>query len=73
MPKTNSTGKRGWHGNSRGHARAGRRGGTTTAKEYGPVFYSEIGRIGGSRKKSKSKKETQPKEDETDMLDMEDF
>lgn len=38
---------RGWHGNSKGHAKAGRKGGKTTAKEHGKRFYEKIGRKGG--------------------------
>ncbi len=41
--------KRGWYGNPRGHAMAGRKGGQTTAGEYGSEFYSRIGRIGGRK------------------------
>jgi uncharacterized protein len=39
---------RGWHGDSKGHALAGKLGGQATAEEYGPQFYHEIGRKGGS-------------------------
>ena len=38
---------RGWHGDSQGHADAGRKGGQTTAEEYGSEFYQEIGSLGG--------------------------
>lgn len=38
---------RGWHGDSEGHRRAGRRGGESTAAEYGSEFYQEIGSLGG--------------------------
>lgn len=40
---------RGWHGDPEGHADAGREGGETTARKYGPEFYSEIGRKGGKK------------------------
>jgi general stress protein YciG len=32
-------------------AEAGRKGGTTTSKKYGPEFYSEIGHKGGQKVK----------------------
>lgn len=38
---------RGWHGDPEGHAEAGRKGGETTAEEYGSEFYQEIGSLGG--------------------------
>ncbi len=38
---------RGWRGDSRGHAMAGRKGGVATARAHGESFYSEIGRKGG--------------------------
>jgi general stress protein YciG len=38
---------RGWHGNSEGHARAGRKGGMATAKSRDRSFYEDIGRRGG--------------------------
>ncbi len=44
--KKNSRG-RGWHGDSRGHAEAGRLGGQVTARTQNETFYSEIGRKGG--------------------------
>lgn len=47
MPKTNSG--RGWHGDSRRHARAGRLGGLTTSARQSQTFFSEIGRIGGRK------------------------
>ncbi len=37
---------RGWHGDSKGHAKAGRKGGMITAKTHDESFYSEIGRKG---------------------------
>lgn len=39
---------RGWFGDSKGHAAAGKLGGQATAVEYGSEFYHEIGRKGGS-------------------------
>ena len=38
-------GGRGWHGNSEGHAAAGKKGGETVAKDKGHM--AEIGRKGG--------------------------
>lgn len=38
---------RGWHGDSDGHRRAGRKGGQKTAAEYGQEFYHIIGSKGG--------------------------
>lgn len=38
---------RGWHGDSAGHAKAGKKGGQQTAKTHDESFYSEIGRRGG--------------------------
>ncbi len=52
MPRTKKSvaiKKRGWYGNPKGHAMAGRKGGQTTAKEYGSEFYRRIGRIGGRK------------------------
>lgn len=46
MVKTQMQG-RGWHGDSEGHARAGRIGGEKVASERGESFYSEIGKKGG--------------------------
>ena len=40
----------GWYGDSKQHARIGRKGGLTTAKR-GTVFFQQIGRIGGKKKK----------------------
>lgn len=37
---------RGWYGNSKGHRKAGEKGGKKTA-ERGPEYFREIGRIGG--------------------------
>ena len=39
--------KKGWHGDSKGHARAGQAGGRKTAEIHGQAFYSQIGRRGG--------------------------
>ncbi|MBI3486504.1 hypothetical protein HY025_06255 [Candidatus Daviesbacteria bacterium] len=48
---------RGWFGDSRRHAEAGRKGGQSTASGRGQAFYSEIGRKGGrSRSQRASKK-----------------
>lgn len=38
---------RGWHGDAKGHAAAGRLGGQATAEEYGVQFYHDIGQRGG--------------------------
>lgn len=38
---------RGWHGDSEGHALAGKKGGKTTSSIYGKSFYVEMGRKGG--------------------------
>lgn len=38
---------RGWHGDSQGHAKAGKKGGMATAQSHDEAFYSEIGRKGG--------------------------
>lgn len=40
---------RGWHGNSAGHAKAGRKGGQATARSRDRSFYENIGREGGRR------------------------
>lgn len=52
MPKSKNKGVqgkgKGWHGDSEGHAEAGKKGGETTYSEYGQEFYSEIGSLGGS-------------------------
>lgn len=45
----------GWHGDPKGHAEAGRKGGETTAEAKGPEFYSEIGRKGGQASPTKFK------------------
>jgi general stress protein YciG len=37
----------GWHGDSEGHAKAGKKGGEATARSKGPTFYEEIGSKGG--------------------------
>lgn len=47
MPRSQSKNGRGWRGDPRGHAAAGRKGGITTARTHGESFYSEIGRKGG--------------------------
>ncbi len=46
---------KGWHGDSDGHARAGRKGGETTARQKGQAFYSEIGRRGGKSSSKRNK------------------
>jgi general stress protein YciG len=38
---------RGWHGDSKAHAKVGRMGGLTTASRFDETFYSQIGRLGG--------------------------
>lgn len=50
---------RGWHGDAVGHAKAGRKGGQTTANRYGREFYEEIGRSGGQSSTGKFKKGSQ--------------
>lgn len=40
-------GGKGWHGDSRAHAEAGRKGGLATSRTHDETFYSEIGRKGG--------------------------
>lgn len=44
---------RGWHGDSQGHALAGRKGGKTTSNIYGKSFYVEMGRKGGKASSGK--------------------
>ncbi|MDP3987684.1 MAG: KGG domain-containing protein [Candidatus Levybacteria bacterium] len=38
---------KGWHGDTKGHAKAGRKGGQATAKSHGEDFYRKIGAKGG--------------------------
>lgn len=38
---------KGWHGDPKGHAEAGREGGEKVKEEKGPDFYSQIGSKGG--------------------------
>ncbi len=38
---------RGWHGDTDGHKRAGKKGGLTTASTHNTSFYSKIGKKGG--------------------------
>lgn len=40
---------KGWHGDSQGHAKAGAKGGKTTAQTYGEGFYKKIGEAGGKK------------------------
>lgn len=49
MPNTdhNSNSRKGWRGNSEGHAKAGQAGGLKTASTKGQAFYSQIGKKGG--------------------------
>jgi general stress protein YciG len=47
---------RGWHGDSEGHAKAGKKGGDTTAERHGEDFYEEIGKRGGVKSTGKFKK-----------------
>lgn len=52
MPQNNgknSSRGRGWHGDSAGHAKAGKAGGQATANSHDETFYSTIGRKGGQR------------------------
>lgn len=46
-------GKRGWHGDPQGHAKAGKKGGKTTSSLYGVGFYKEMGRKGGKASSGK--------------------
>ena len=39
---------KGWHGDARGHAKAGRKGGQSTYDTHGSDFYKKIGAKGGS-------------------------
>lgn len=55
----NNTDNRGWHGDPKGHAQAGRKGGEATAKKYGREFYEEIGQKGGEASPTKFKKGSQ--------------
>lgn len=50
---------RGWHGDSAGHAKAGRKGGLTTAKRYGRKHYEKIGEKGGEASSGKFRQESQ--------------
>lgn len=54
--RSSSSKGRGWHGNSKGHASAGRLGGQATAKSQGETFYSDIGRIGGKKRANNQRK-----------------
>ncbi len=47
MPKQKNG--RGWYGDSKRHARAGRLGGLATSARQSQTFFSEIGRIGGKK------------------------
>lgn len=48
MATQDQTGQgQGWHGNSAGHAKAGKLGGEATAKSHDRGFYEEIGQEGG--------------------------
>lgn len=58
---------RGWHGDSTGHAAAGRLGGEATARSQDETFYSEIGRKGG-RSRARRRKE-QPVLSEDEIMD----
>jgi general stress protein YciG len=40
---------RGWHGDSKAHAKVGKLGGMATARNQSQTFYSEIGRLGGKK------------------------
>lgn len=50
---------RGWHGDPKGHAEAGRKGGNTVKQKYGREFYEEIGQKGGDNSPTKFKKGSQ--------------
>jgi len=52
---TNSNSGRGWHGDSEGHAKAGKKGGQKVAAERGEEFYEEIGSQGGQASPTKFK------------------
>lgn len=39
---------RGWHGDTKGHAKAGKKGGRVTYEQHGASFYQRIGSRGGS-------------------------
>lgn len=39
---------KGWHGNSEGHAKVGKIGGTRTKHEYGPEHFRRLGKRGGT-------------------------
>lgn len=47
MAAKKRTGGKGWHGDAKGHAKAGRKGGQATAKTHGEDFYRKIGAKGG--------------------------
>lgn len=42
-----ATDGRGWHGDPKGHAKAGEKGGKATAAKHDTPFYEEIGSEGG--------------------------
>ncbi len=44
---------RGWHGDSKAHARAGKLGGMATSRSQVDTFYSDIGRLGGKKSRNK--------------------
>jgi hypothetical protein len=60
MPAQRKPRGRGWHGDSKGHAKAGALGGQTTAKTQGDTFYSTIGRLGGLANKKRRRRRTAP-------------
>lgn len=55
MPQK-KTDNRGWHGDPKGHAQAGRKGGNTVKEKYGVEFYETIGEQGGKASPTKFKK-----------------
>lgn len=57
MTETKKVKGRGWHGDSQGHAAAGRKGGKVVAMEKGSEFFSQIGRKGGKISPGKFKKD----------------
>lgn len=70
--KDDSSG-RGWRGNSKGHAKAGKMGGEKTAATHGSVFYAEIGRAGGRKRgrkqSSDNKKQKQDNNEQPIILE----
>lgn len=63
MPRQKTKKGRGWHGDSRGHARAGAIGGKKTAKTQDEQFFSQIGRLGGKKSASVRSKNAMKQEE----------